>query len=173
MEIKKLDKQKYTGKRFFTDYTTSGYYDIIRTDSGFDICYKKFDRIKTIPFGDSFFNEWLDCPEAYGCFDGEELIGFAEGFLESWNNRYRINNICVFNELYRHKGVGHMLMETILNAAVKSGARMAVLETQSCNEKAIAFYKKHGFKIIGFDLYSYTNIDLQRHEVRIEMGMVI
>lgn len=47
---------------------------------------------------------------------------------------------------------------------------MAVLETQSCNENAIAFYLKHGFNIIGFDLYAYTNFDPEQHEVRIEMG---
>lgn len=47
---------------------------------------------------------------------------------------------------------------------------MIVLETQSCNENAIAFYKKHGFEIIGFDLFSYTNDDPIRHEIRIEMG---
>ncbi len=47
---------------------------------------------------------------------------------------------------------------------------MIVLETQSCNEAAIAFYQRHGFSIIGFDLYSYSNTDPQRHEVRIEMG---
>ena len=47
---------------------------------------------------------------------------------------------------------------------------MIVLETQSCNESAIAFYRKNGFSIIGFDLYSYSNNDPERHEVRIEMG---
>ena len=47
---------------------------------------------------------------------------------------------------------------------------MAVLETQTCNENAIAFYKRNGFSIIGFDLYSYSNDDPERHEVRIEMG---
>ena len=47
---------------------------------------------------------------------------------------------------------------------------MVVLETQTCNENAIAFYKKNGFDIIGFDLYAYSNTDPQRHEVRIEMG---
>ena len=50
---------------------------------------------------------------------------------------------------------------------------MAVLETQSCNEHAISFYKKHGFEIIGFDLYAYTNIDPDRHEIRIEMGRML
>lgn len=48
---------------------------------------------------------------------------------------------------------------------------MAVLETQSCNENAIAFYNKNGFNIIGFDLYAYTNENLDKHEVRIEMGI--
>lgn len=47
---------------------------------------------------------------------------------------------------------------------------MMVLETQSCNENAIAFYKKNGFELIGFDLYAYSNTDPERHEVRVEMG---
>ena len=47
---------------------------------------------------------------------------------------------------------------------------MIVLETQSCNENAIAFYRKNGFEIIGFDLYAYSNDDPERHEVRLEMG---
>ena len=43
----------------------------------------------------------------------------------------------------------------------------------TCNENAIAFYKKNGFDIIGFDLYAYSNTDPQRHEVRIEMGKML
>ena len=61
-------------------------------------------------------------------------------------------------------------METILREAKQSGARMVVLETQTCNENAIAFYKKNGFEIIGFDLYSYSNDDSEKHEIRLEMG---
>ena len=60
-----------------------------------------------------------------------------------------------------------------MEEAKRSGARMAVLETQTCNENAIAFYKKNGFEIIGFDLYAYTNTDPERHEIRIEMGKVL
>ena len=48
--------------------------------------------------------------------------------------------------------------------------RMAVLETQTCNERAIAFYRNCGFEIIGFDLYAYSNHDPEAHEVRLEMG---
>ena len=57
-----------------------------------------------------------------------------------------------------------------LEAPAAFGARMIVLETQSCNEAAIAFYRKNGFSVIGFDLYAYSNTDPERHEVRIEMG---
>lgn len=49
---------------------------------------------------------------------------------------------------------------------------MSVLETQSCNENAIAFCRKNGFEIIVFDLYSYQNTDPERHEIRIEMGKI-
>ena len=61
-------------------------------------------------------------------------------------------------------------MAAMEQMAKSLGARMIVLETQSCNENAIAFYKRNGFAIIGFDLYSYSNTDPERHEVRIEMG---
>ena len=47
------------------------------------------------------------------------------------------------------------------------------METQSCNVPAIHCYMKNGFKIIGFDTHSYSNCDIEKHEVRIEMGMEI
>ncbi len=122
-------------------------------------------------FSDTFFGEWLENPAGFGAVENGCLLGYVEGTLEQWNNRYRISNICVFEESRRRSGLGSLLMEKILQAAKDSGARMAVLETQTCNEKAIAFYKKWGFQIIGFDLYAYTNHDLARKEVRLEMGL--
>ena len=170
MIISKLDKQSYPGKEFVVRYTTNGYYDIERNDSGFQISYKAFDTPVEKSFTDHFFSEWLEDPVAYGVFEDGELIGIVEGTPEAWNNRYRISNICIFDDTRRHCGIGAKLMDTILDEAKKSGARMAVLETQTCNENAIAFYQKNGFEIIGFDLYSYSNSDPERCEVRIEMG---
>lgn len=63
--------------------------------------------------------------------------------------------------------MGTLLRNAISDAAKASGARMSVLETQSCNENAIAFYRKNGF-----DLYSCSNTDPERHEIRIEMGKI-
>ena len=72
----------------------------------------------------------------------------------------------------RSKGVGTLPRNAISDAAKASGARMSVLETQSCNENTIAVYRKTGFEIIGFDLYSYSNTEPERHEIRIEMGKI-
>ena len=119
---------------------------------------------------DNMLEDWLENPTAYGAFDGEKMVGFVEGFLEKWNNRYRISNICVFDSSDRRNGTGTLLMETILEEAVQNGARMAVLETQNFNFKAISFYKKNGFEIIGFDRYVYSNSDPEKHNMRIEMG---
>ena len=121
-------------------------------------------------FDDEFFGELLEEPTAFGAFEGERLLGYVEGAPEGWNNRYRISNICIFEENARGKGLGTLLMQAIQRAAEAAGARMIVLETQTCNENAIAFYKRNGFSIIGFDLYSYSNDDPERHEIRIEMG---
>lgn len=76
----------------------------------------------------------------------------------------------MFDKAVRGQGIGSMLMARITEAARARGARMLVLETQSCNEAAIAFYRKNGFSVIGFDLYAYSNADPERREVRIEMG---
>lgn len=173
MEIIKLDAEQYAGRKFTLRYTTNGYYDIHRTELGFQIVYKRFEKPTEMSFDDRFFNEWLENPTAYGAFENGQFLGYVEGTLEQWNNRYRISNICVFEDTMRHSGIGTALMETIVKEAKDSGARMVVLETQSCNENAIAFYRKHGFDMIGFDLYAYTNTDPERHEIRIEMGKTL
>ncbi len=90
--------------------------------------------------------------------------------MESWNNRFRISNICVFDHADRGSGIGGALMQRITETAEAVHARMIVLETQSCNEAAIAFYQKYSFSIIGIDLYSYSNTDPEQHQVRIEMA---
>lgn len=173
MTIRELNKEEYAGKKFSLKYSTKGYFDIEKSPDGFFFTYKAFDKAEQRSFEDYFFNEWLEDPVAYGAFENGKLLGYVEGTPEAWNQRYRISNICIFDEEQRHCGIGTELMKVILNEAEKSGARMVVLETQTCNENAIAFYKKNGFDIIGFDLFAYSNTDPERHEVRIEMGKMI
>ena len=170
MDIKLLDKAAYVSRKFTARYQTAGYYDIRPSGQGFQLAYVPFDAPEERSFDDTFYGEWLEDPIAYGAFEGKRLIGFVEGSMETWNNRFRISNICVFEDAARGSGVGTRLMDAIQQEAATRRARMIILETQTCNENAIAFYKKNGFDIIGFDLYSYSNTDPERHEVRIEMG---
>lgn len=170
MEIRKLDPAVYAGRKFTARYRTNGYYAILPCESGFQMRYTAFEAPVEKSFDDKFFGEWLDHPAAYGVFEGDRLVGYVEGAIEGWNNRYRISNICIFDFENRSRGIGSALIKTILREAESAKARMAVLETQVCNENAIAFYRRNGFEIIGFDLYSYSNDDPEKCEVRIEMG---
>ena len=170
MVIKKLDYETYKGRKYQAEILSDRYLSIEPAGEGFDIEWVMSDKPLRMLINDTMLSDWLDHPVAYGAFEGDRLIGFVEGFLEKWNNRYRISNICVFDHVDRRSGVGMKLMETILEEAIRSGARMAVLETQSFNYKAISFYKKIGFQLIGFDRYAYSNHGPEEHNMRIEMG---
>ncbi len=170
MGIRELAQETYAGRKFTARYQTHGYYDIRAAEDGFRVEYRPFVAPEERSFEDVFFGEWLEDPVAFGAFEDGELLGYVEGSPETWNRRFRISNLCIFGDAGRRRGIGTALMDTITKAAAASGARMLVLETQSCNERAIAFYRKNGFSVIGFDLYAYSNRDPERHEVRVEMG---
>ena len=50
IEITKLDAEQYAGQKFTLRYMTNGYYDIHRTDIGFQIVYESFDQSKNLPW---------------------------------------------------------------------------------------------------------------------------
>ena len=54
----------------------------------------------------------------------------------------------------------------------RENRRALILETQSCNTEAIAFYMQEGFTLIGFDACCYQNRDLERKEVRLDLGIL-
>ena len=160
--------RQWRGYGFTAWYQTGGCWDIVPVEEGFRIEYHSFGKVEERSFKDTLFGEWLEAPVVYGAFQDGELLGIAEGSPESWNHRWRISNLCIFQEKHRRCGVATALMEKMLEEVAPM--RMAVLETQTCNERAIAFYRKCGFQVIGFDLYAYSNHDPEAHEVRLEMG---
>ena len=178
MTIKELDYNKYKGQKYQAEIISDRYLSIEPMTAsgevkGFDIKWVMTDEpIKRI-INEVLLQDWLDEPVAYGAFEGEKFLGMVEGFLEKWNNRFVIANIIVFENEDRGCGIGTKLMETILRDAVKSGARMVILETQTFNYKAISFYKKNGFEIIGFDRYCYSNHGPQEHNMRLDMGKML
>ena len=170
MLIKELDYKKYKGQKYQAEILSDRYLSIETRDEGFDLKWVMSEEPLKRTIDEDLLSDWLEDPVAYGAFEEDQLIGMVEGFLEKWNNRFRIANICVFEQANRRSGVGTKLMDAILKDAAKSGARMVVLETQTFNFKAISFYKKHGFEIIGFDRYAYSNRGPEEHNMRLEMG---
>ena len=48
--------------------------------------------------------------------------------------------------------------------------RALILEMQSCNTAAFAFYRAQGYHLAGFDSCCYTNSDIARKEVRLDLA---
>jgi ribosomal protein S18 acetylase RimI-like enzyme len=76
-------------------------------------------------------------------------------------------------EGFRRKGIGTLLVDYAVKFPKKRGARMLVVETQSCNVPAVNLYLKNGFELVDFDVAAYSNEDIKRKEVRLEFGLKI
>ena len=121
-------------------------------------------------FPDSLYQDHWEKAEGYGVVsDAGELLACIEVCPEEWSNRLMVTELWVCDEL-QGKGHGKRLMDKAKEIAIKQGRRAIILETQSCNTNAIGFYLHQGFELIGFDTCCYTNNDIGRREVRINLG---
>jgi ribosomal protein S18 acetylase RimI-like enzyme len=77
-----------------------------------------------------------------------KVVGFAIVVYREWFNIAYLDYIQVKTDQI-NKGVGHKLIEKCINWAQERGARIIYTETGKNNERAIEFYKRHGFKITG------------------------
>ncbi len=75
-----------------------------------------------------------------------KVIGYA-GFWKVCDEGH-ITNIAVHPEFRKNK-VGSILMERLLDAAVKEGVTAVTLEVRKSNIAAQNLYKKFGFKVAG------------------------
>ena len=173
MIVRKLDEKEYKGRKYKSEILSDRYLSIEPGEEGFDVRWVMSEEPLRMTVSDEILADWLEDPAAYGAFEEDRLAGFVEGFLEKWNNRYKISNICVFDHDDRRSGTGTMLMDAILKEAAGTGARMAVLETQTFNYPAVSFYQKHGFQIIGFDRYAYSTRGTEEHNMLITMGITL
>ena len=169
MEIRPLKKEEWKGRKLHFSYTTDGYCDFDVRGWAFGLNFHAYGEVRQKSFEGELFEDWAERPQAFGAFEGGRCVGAIGCSPESWNNRFRITELLV-EEPFRRKGIGGALLARAEEEGRKAGARMLVLETQTCNVKAIGFYLKNGFLPIGFDLYSYSDADPEKTEVRLEMG---
>ena len=175
-DVKTLIKEKWQGYELVFRYETAHYYDadIKHDPSGFYASFTKkpFPALIRKEFKDRLFPDHWEDAQAFGVFDGDQLIACLEIWEEEWSNRLRVTELWV-DEKYRRQGIGKELIYFAKSKAQEFGCRALILETQSCNEKAIAFYLSQGLKLFGFDRSCYGNSDVEKHEVRIELGMYL
>ena len=183
-EIIHLPKEQWEGTVIPMCYTTEEYYDVTidKTEDGYAIGMKKakFDEpVSHYPeeydFPDKLYQPHWEKAYAWGVVgepgeDGKpQLLACIESCPEEWSNRLMVTELWVADEMHR-QGIGTRLMDLAKEQAILQGRRAIILETQSCNVRAIAFYLRQGFELIGFDSCCYTNADVQRHEVRFDLG---
>lgn len=177
-QIIDLPKEQWQDTSLPITYTTKQYYDVLteRRSDGFsvDIRLKELDEPYTCDpekydFPDKLYAEWWDGAIAKGVVIDEKLVAAIETCPESWSNRLRITELWI-DTPYQKQGLGHALMETAKEQALREKRRAIILETQSCNVNAIGFYLHEGFTLIGMDTCCYSNEDIIRKEVRLELG---
>lgn len=171
-EIVRLPNDEYDGYEYPYDYISELYYDVRIRDTlnGFsaDFVRMPFPKPFVKDATEKLFDQVSDAPEAYGIFHEEKLIAVMEISPVFWNNRLRILGLWVHQE-HRGNGHGKKLIDMAKQRCRALGLRGIVLETQSSNARAIGFYIAQGFMLAGFDAYAYSNEDIEKKEVRIEL----
>ncbi len=180
IEIAALPKEIWKGVTIPLVTRSDSYYDVIIKPMDKDGCTVSFIKkpaekeIVHTPeeynFPDSLYQAHWEKAEAYGVIsENGNLLACIEVCPEEWSNRLIVTELWVSDEL-RHQGIGKRLMDKAKEIAVSQNRRAIILETQSCNTNAIGFYLHEGFELIGFDTCCYTNNDIARREVRINLG---
>ena len=180
IEIIPLLKDKWKGTTIPLTTVSDSYYDfdIKPLDSeGCTIVLTKKPSGETIvhtpeeyDFPDSLYQDHWENAEAFGVVgDDGKMKACIEVCPEEWSNRLLVTELWISEEL-RGIGLGKRLMDKAKEVAKAQKRRAIFLETQSCNTNAIGFYLHEGFELIGFDTCCYTNADIERREVRINLG---
>jgi len=115
------------------------------------------------------FQYFVEEPLAFAAKVGDREVGWVEVSLHSFKDRARIWELLVLEE-FQGKGIGTALIQRAEDRARRKGLRSVVLETQSCNVKAIDFYMARGYTLVGFDEQAYSNEDVEKGEIRLEFG---
>lgn len=180
-KIVPLEKERWKGYVLpMPDYTATEHYAVAteKTKNGFNITLTKkplaAPRVMTpeeYGMPDGLYADHFAAAEAFGIMREGELIAALEICPEEWNNRLRVTELWG-KEDFRGCGIGKKLLDFAKSEALRQGRRAIVLETQSCNTRAVAFYLREGFTLTGLDICCYSNQDVARGEVRLELGML-
>lgn len=177
-EIVPLPKEKWALYPIPFEYDTDGWYDLkvsrIKDGFQFRLTRKQMDLIRTVRSDewnnqDKLYQPWWEKAQAWGVVEDGKLLAAIETCPEEWSNRLQVTELWVSRAL-QGEGVGKKLLNLAKEQTVREKRRALILETQTCNVNAIGFYLNEGMTPIGLDTCCYSNRDIQRKEVRLNMG---
>ena len=172
VEYKQLDRSKLEDRFVTFEYTSQGTYDlnIKKNEKGWNA---EFILVKDRPMKkrlkEALITPYKGESILHGAFIENEEVGIIQFEYQEYNKSVRVWDLYVWSGNKRN-GIGTSLMDICKKYAKEKKARRIILETQSSNLKAIAFYQKNEFELIGFDATSYTNKDVEKGEVRLELA---
>lgn len=173
IDIRRLDPKNLVEKAVIFQYDSPGHYkvSIDEREDGWTIDLSREDFPVTFHKSEEeqIISHFKGNSEIYGAFVNGIEAGFIQFEYQEWNKSVRVWDIDIAAE-YRRKGIGMALMDRCKSRSVEMGARRIVLETQTSNLKAIEFYKAMGFRLMGLDASHYSNNDIAKCEVRLEMA---
>ena len=201
MQIRFLEKDKWAGHVLpMPDDVSTEHYRVEyrRTAEGFCVrlCLEKLPapRVRTpeaYGFPDRLYAPHFPSARAYGAFCALDrmsgslaLVSYRDPNVEKTLATYDATadylrkldlsdrDLTLAIE-FRRRGIGSALLQFAKEEARREKRRALLLETQSCNVGAIAFYLKEGLSLFGFDACCYSNEDIPRGEVRLELGMYL
>ncbi|AWE09017.1 hypothetical protein DCE79_17465 [Lysinibacillus sp. 2017] len=172
MKIKEIFQKDYpNGKQLIYEYCTDRFYSVSLKQGNhkftFEFEEKKLENKLHKRLESNFFSH--HDAHYFQLIKNDFEVGVLVLTFHKWNNTLRIEELHI-HEQYKRQGYGQELITFSKDMAHKYKARSIMLETQTLNYPAISFYMKNGFEIIGFNLNSYTNEDIENGEVRLEMG---
>ena len=172
--IVELSKKDAYLREIASKYSSSYYYEVsVFSELGswrVELTRKAFESRLDKNYHGKLFEDHVEEPRVFSAVLGGKQVGWIELGYDRWNNRMRVWEFLVEEE-FRRRGIGTLLMKHAVKIARDKGARMLVLETQTNNATAIEFYLNFGFQLVGFDLAAYSNEDISKKEVRIELGL--
>ncbi|QTD43452.1 GNAT family N-acetyltransferase [Sporosarcina sp. Te-1] len=175
--IQRIYKENYlAGKKVRYCYTSEKYYEVDQEeiDKGwvFTLREECFDKPFVKSMEENIFEEYKEGAEAYTA----EVNGTEAGIMMiqemDWNHTLLIHDLHVYPS-FQKKRIGRKFIDMAKQRAVELGARSIVLETQTSNYPAIQFYLRNGFRVVGLNTISYSNEDVVKNEVRLEMAYIV
>ena len=172
--VVELAKKDAYQREIGSKHSTSHYYDVsvhrVAKCWRIELTLEAFEKTLEKNYHGKLFEDHIEEPRVFAALLGNEQVGWIELGYDKWNNRMRVWEFLV-EEKFRKRGIGTLLMNHAVKIAKEKGARMLVLETQTNIDTALDFYLNFGFELIGFDTAAYSNEDIEKKEVRLELGL--